>query len=86
MAALWACVCLKGLWQEVQDQQQHEKTQEACVWQALKLEELLQFFQVRQGPQGEDHCPRDHPQAGHDWGGAGEADVSGHLHEEGEHP
>ena len=31
LAAQWPCVCLQRLWQEVQDQQQHQQTQEAFL-------------------------------------------------------
>ena len=38
LAAQW--LCLKGLGQEVQDQQQHKRTQENCVGQAY----ITSFF------------------------------------------
>ena len=34
LAAQWLCVCMQWLWQEGQPQQQHQQTQQACVWQA----------------------------------------------------
>ena len=54
MAAQWPCVCLQGLWQKVQPQQQHPQTQEACDWQASPQEELLPLLHVGQGGEEEE--------------------------------
>ena len=48
--AQWPCVCLQGLWKEVQDQKHHQQTQKACVRQASPQEELLKILHVGQGP------------------------------------
>ena len=37
------------LWREVQPQRQHQQTQEACVWQVLPQDELLQLLYLGQG-------------------------------------
>ena len=50
LAAQWPCVCLQWLWQEVQDQQHHKQTQEACMWQASSQEKLFQLLHVGKGP------------------------------------
>ena len=46
--AQWPCVFLQGLWQEVQDQQQHQQTKKAFWFQASP-QELLQILHVGQG-------------------------------------
>ena len=48
LAEKWPNVCLQALWKKVQDQQQHQQTQEAFWLQASPQEELLQLFHVGQ--------------------------------------
>ena len=49
MAAQWPCVCLQRFWQEVQDQKQHQQTQEAISFQASPQEQFLQLLLVEKG-------------------------------------
>ena len=81
MAAQWPCVCLQALWEEVQDQQQHQETQEACVCGEPRHRNNCYNLSMLV----KDHHLGDHP-FDHEWGGGEEEDGSVQFKEEGRHP